>query len=633
MPRFLFLSLFSILIIFISEWGDQKSLSAGSKYITVKNIQGKWWLINQDGNPFFSIGMNNILPEDNEAKLGARHYNAMKKFKNLQDWTIETINLLTNIGYNTIGCWSSPLIYNQKILYTIVIEDPQSGLFKLIDIFGPNFEKIIDRAVTRFCLPHKDDPYLMGYFLGNDLFWYGDYAYYTGHNSYLFDRYFDLPASSPGKKKVAEFLQDYYKNISNFNNNWGTNFTEFSQITRTSLYQYTIKDLNTLRVEFLKIVAEHFYSVLHDKIRAVDPSHLIFSDRYANSVPEEVLKIGSKYCDIVSINYYKNLPDIDKKFLAALSFISGKPVIISEFTFRSMDNTSELKNVVGPDTTVSNQQERADHFKKYAMAFAELPFIVGYHWFQFFDEPQDGRVSDGEDSDYGIFDQFDRPYSLLIEAMKNTNPKIESIHSKSKIVIQAENIKFIYKTIVRTGKKNPAFGSIYLDPDTVQNSIVYSWGDTGNGARVEQQKKKNGLEVKFGTGDGWGCGISLLPPNYQKIGYFDASGFKGIKLRMSLPSKLKFIIILNESGADVPWKKDYPGANGADGESYSTDEDFGNSRITEYTYNFEDFNIRSIYGNQTGNHILDLQAINDIEISIPGSQGTGTILIENIQFY
>ncbi len=633
MPRIFINWLLIILFFIIPQWGISGNQVNESNYFTLKKIQGKWWFIKPDSKPLFSIGLNVVAFEDNYAKLGAKHYDAIKKSKKESAWAKETYNLLTNIGFNTMGCWSSPEIYKLNMPYTLLVEDVKSGVNKLVDIFDPNFEKIIEKAVLSLWAPHKDDPNLLGYFVGNDLFWYGDYPYYMGHNSYLFDIYFDLQASSAGKKRIIEFLRDKYKNIDNLNSSWNTSLNNFEDIAQSKLYQFTIKDINSIRNEFLTIVAERYYSVLTEKIRTIDKNHLIFSDRYANSVPETVLKTGGKYCDAVSINYYRNLPDIDRPFLAALSYIADKPLIISEFTFRSMDNTSGLLNRVGPDTTVSNQQDRADHFEKYAKAFSELPFVIGYHWFQFFDEPQDGRSTDGEDSNYGIVDLDGRPYIPLINAMRELNPKIEALHKNSTVSIPPNESRLTYKIKVREGKRNTAFDKYFLNPENIMSSIVNSWGDTGNGARADIQKNKNALVIQYNTGNGWGCGISLFPPDYQKIGYYDASGFKGIKIKMSLPAKLKFFLYMNESGVDQAWKKNYPGANGADGESYSADESFGNGKIIYYNYNFEDFNIRPIYGNQTGNKTIDLQAINDMEIALPGNQGAGTITINSIEFY
>ena len=398
--------------------------------------------------------------------------------------------------------------------------------------------------------------------------------------------------------------------------------------------QFNVKDINTIRSEFLSIVAEHFYSMITEKIRAVDKKHLIFSDRFANSVPEQVLKISGKYCDAVSFNYYKNLPDVDISFLETLYETVKKPILISEFTFRSMDNTSELKNSIGPDTTVASQEDRGKHYKVYSRSFARLPFIIGYHWFQFFDDPQDGRASNDEDDNYGIVDQSGRPYMTLMDAMQEANPLAFSDHKTSALTIKpTKNIFYIPPIKVRTGVKNSAFDPVYLNIKTLRDNIIIPWGDADNNARMVVQKRVENLLLWYSSGYGWGCGVTIFSLSHNIAGYYDASGYKGIKFRMSLPPKVRFFVYLNESGVKEPWQKSYPGANGADGESYSSDEAYGTGKVEDYYFDFDTFNIRPVWGNQTGNKTVDLQAINDFEISIPGRQNTGTAVIEKIELY
>ncbi len=621
--------LFSLFFIGLPAYAEQNPAATG--YFKLKMISGRWYFITPENTPFFSIGISGASAEDKDYKLGARHYNALVS-RSEKIWALETLNFLTNLGFNSIGAWSSQE-FTHNIPYFIIIEYKKTEKNKLVDIFGPDFENMINRIVKDTCSKIAGDHNLIGYFLGNDLNWYGDYSFYMGHESYLFDLYFDLAAHSAGKERVIEFLKTRYGTIEAFNKDWNLSEPDFNAISGLKMSQFNIHNINAIRKEFLKIAAERYYTVMIKSIRTFDNNHLIISDRFANSVPEETLAIAGKYCDVISINYYKNLPDIDRGFLAAIYNFTRKPVLISEFTFRSMDNTSGLRNRVGPDTTVPSQEERALHFKKYAMSFAGLPFIVGYHWFQFYDDPQDGRASDDEDSNYGIVDQLGRPYQPLIDAMRKTNPLVGAIHKACIITIPARNIFLTPRIIVRKGVNNPAFSAVYLDKNTLRNNITDTWGDSVNDGRMTAGKTSSFLLLHFDTGYGWGCGISVFSPVHQSYGYYDASGYKGIKIHAKIPSNLRFFIYLNESGVREPWKKNYPGANGADGESYSSDEAFGTGKTADYYFNFDSFNLRPVWGNQAGNNIMDLQALNDIEIAIPGSQYSGTIELSSIELY
>ncbi len=62
------------------------------------------------------------------------------------------------------------------------------------------------------------------------------------------------------------------------------------------------------------------------------------------------------------------------------------------------------------------QAERAQRLAQFLGSALELKYLVGYDWFQFFDESPQGRSFDGEDSDYGLVDIDGKPYEGLVAA-------------------------------------------------------------------------------------------------------------------------------------------------------------------------------------------------------------------------
>ena len=59
-----------------------------------------------------------------------------------------------------------------------------------------------------------------------------------------------------------------------------------------------------------------------------------------------------------------------------------------------------------------------------------LPEAVGYHWFEWVDEPKEGRF-DGEDSNYGLVDITDKPYQDLVETVRAANLAVLEAHKKA----------------------------------------------------------------------------------------------------------------------------------------------------------------------------------------------------------
>lgn len=72
-----------------------------------------------------------------------------------------------------------------------------------------------------------------------------------------------------------------------------------------------------------------------------------------------------------------------------------------------------------------------DEFTRYVHGLLDLPFMVGFHWFEHADEPKEGRF-DGENSNYGLVTIEDQPWEVLTRRMTQVNAGLESRHAKQK---------------------------------------------------------------------------------------------------------------------------------------------------------------------------------------------------------
>ena len=64
---------------------------------------------------------------------------------------------------------------------------------------------------------------------------------------------------------------------------------------------------------------------------------------------------------------------------------------------------------------------------RYVTELMELPYAVGFHWFEYADQPKEGR-GDGENCNYGLVNVEDKPWEILTQKMSEVNRKIEAIH-------------------------------------------------------------------------------------------------------------------------------------------------------------------------------------------------------------
>lgn len=614
----------------------EQGLVKGGRFFRIKKEQGRYWFESPERSRFISRGVNVALPADNAALPDAKSYNVEKKYSSRQEWAKKTLDRLKSWNFNTIGAWSDQETWKRDTAFTVMFYFPVPGVHRLCDVFDPDFEASAERMAKMKCRMYKDSKYLLGYFLDNELPWWGDYAWYTDHPSLLIDEYMILPDDAPGKKKVVEFFRKRYKDIKKFNAVWGTAFGNFQDIAKAASLDAVSRPTWKDRNDFAGLVAERYFSVLAGTLRKYDPNHLILGARFSGSPPDAVVEACGRHCDVVSVNYYCKSMRVNRALFDNIYFLAKKPVLITEFSYRAMENASGLENTLGADVTVARQEDRAAGYQKYIEQVMALPYIVGFHWFQYFDQSPQGRSFDGENSNYGIVDIYDREYKALVESMKSANQKADRIHSACATNYPAGYTPLYAIRVDDSGKKR-APGLAFLNLSGLKAEDIAVWGDEQTGGFVEISADKAGAPVRaeFESGGGWGCGFTFLPDTKpkNKDGTSDLRGFEGIKLTLSAPDKLVFNVFLNESGADAPGKALYTAFGQSDGESFTSEPLTGKGKFIEYRLNFRDFLLRFSWGNQDGNRRMDLEAMKSLDIYIPGLSGTGAIRIKSITLF
>lgn len=178
----------------------------------------------------------------------------------------------------------------------------------------------------------------------------------------------------------------------------------------------------------MELVSKRYFKVCHDAIRKHDPNHLILGCRFAFRPPDEVLKGCVGHVDVVSVNNYGWEPPLED--LRAINRLTGLPVMITEFSFKARD--SGLPNTRGAGTPLATQGDRAERFENYVVKILSEPYVVGYHWFQYSDQPAQGRF-DGENSNFGLVNIEDEPWVILVTRVTSVNLRAELIHAESTV--------------------------------------------------------------------------------------------------------------------------------------------------------------------------------------------------------
>jgi len=85
------------------------------------------------------------------------------------------------------------------------------------------------------------------------------------------------------------------------------------------------------------------------------------------------------------------------------------------------ENASGDPNSVKAFPIVETQAQRAAAFATDIRQMAQVPWVVGAHWFQFYDEPPAGR-GDGEDCNMGLIDIHGGVYGGMVRAAAAAHP-------------------------------------------------------------------------------------------------------------------------------------------------------------------------------------------------------------------
>ncbi len=419
--------------------------SAG--YFELAQSNGRWWLVTPSGYAFFSLGVNTVHPwsaypqssylQNVDALYGGGYER--------QPWIDVTRSRLRAWGFNTIGGFSWVSLYDEGLPYAIDLDlscgsghSSCATAFprvneKFPDVFDPRFAASVQATLQDWDPASgrgiKDewinDPYLVGYWLDNELWWWHDSVVVVDLRAEtVVEDFIEHNCAWAGKAAWVDHLRERYSNnISTLNAAWGSSYGSFGQLcdVLTVSSSGATQDKNS----FLTKVAQRYYDVTVTAVRARDPNHLVLGTRFAESVPSPVLPATSA-CDALGINYYVGIRpyELPTKFRDTMTHwynLSGKPFIVSEFSFRSPD--SGLPGSRGGAYSVNTRAERADGYRNFFHYASGSPNVVGLHWFQYVDQPVQGRY-DGEDNNTGLVDEADAPYPELVEAVSETNTHV-----------------------------------------------------------------------------------------------------------------------------------------------------------------------------------------------------------------
>lgn len=397
----------------VSKYGgylDTKAEATG--FFRVEKIDGKWWFIDPEGHYFISTGSTGIGAGGSFARVEGREYiykefvpeeltqagkrlgkasfftwNLNRRFgpDYYQKWMDFTIRRMDDWGLNTIANWSDATLGHTKgkpYVATLSGWGFEAKTMGMPDVYAPDYTEKVNEAAARQCAPLKNDPYLLGYFVGNEPPW-------PGREMELVKVILEGD-ETPMKAALQKYL--------------------------------TGGDTPERRKAFIYNTYTRFITIVNKAIEKHDPNHLNLGLRFGGDPPIDLVKASASIgFDVFSLNIYGYSAYSDR--LNKIDELTGLPIIIGEFHF----GTPGRGLSPGLKQTVS-QEERGVAYRYYVENAVAHPSLIGTHWFQWWDQPSTGR-GDGENYNIGLVDVTDRPYKELIDAARETHKRLYEIHS------------------------------------------------------------------------------------------------------------------------------------------------------------------------------------------------------------
>ena len=390
------------------EYGGFKGTRANATgYFRVERIDGRWWFVDPDGHLFLSTGVNGVGTasgtrlqgrEDLFAALppgqagppsrGASFYtwNLQRRHGDTwrAKWAEAAARRLSAWGFNSIHYWGpraggagseEPRVpYAQMLRWQL-----GPVIMGMPDVYAEDFARRVDEAAATQLDARSRDPWMLGYFIGNEPSW-------PGRESQLVDLLLAAPASELQARAKAHLAAG---------------------------------DTPERRKAFVVAAFRRYLEVINAAVRKHAPNHLNLGIRFGGDPHPEVLQAARGF-DVFSINIYRYAPP--RETLDRVYNVAQRPMLIGEFHIGVPE-----RGLAPGLVQAMNQAERGIAYRYYVEQAMSHPAMIGTHWFQWVDQPATGR-NDGENYNIGFVDVTDQPYPELVAAAEATHARLLSVH-------------------------------------------------------------------------------------------------------------------------------------------------------------------------------------------------------------
>lgn len=390
-------------------------IDEGTGFFRTEKVDERWWFVDPEGYLFLSHGVNVVQPggggnavriderpnlwkelppkgkgfdpeQPDRASFGV--WNLHRRYgENYREKAIDNIfNRMNRWGLNTIANWSRDEVRLQnRIPFMTQLGGLgiDGSLMGLADVYAPGFEEKIDTAVERSTERYRDNPWLIGYFTGNEPAW-------QGIELRVIDLILEESDDRPIKQELIRYLNE--------------------------------GDTPERRVDFVHETFRKFIETVDDALKRHSPGHLNLGIRFGGGAHEDVLELCKGVFDVFSFNSYTLAPS--HELMDMFMEVTDMPLMIGEYHFGTVD-----RGMSQSLWQVDTQEDRGIAYRHYTETAYAHPGLIGTSYFQWPDQDLTGRRYDGENLNCGLIDVTDRPYPHLVEAISETSKQLYDVHS------------------------------------------------------------------------------------------------------------------------------------------------------------------------------------------------------------
>ncbi len=393
-------------------------------FFHMERIDGRDWPIDPTGRAVILAGTQHIKPGGTHSDaVGYSPYGRFvaTNYPSVNAWADETLARLNDWGFTMLGNACAlgvlahktlPHVRNIQLGQRVSRGDPDWYIrewgFKpcsaLPNVFHPDFAAACEWRAREMCAPYKDDPWLIGWFIDNELAWWGTSKRIESTGVYALVA--KLPKTHSARKVLDAFLAERDLEVG-------------PDVPRQA------------KVDFLRLYARTYYEKTSSAIRKADPNHMVLGSRYAglDGAAPVVWEEAGKCCDVVTFNCYPwadlgsgivydvegGVPMTER--LREYYGYAKAPLMITEWSFPALDHGHPC--LVGAGQRFRTQKERVEATMLFAKTLLADPHVAGYDYFKWNDQPKTGssRFSP-EDCNYGLVNDFGVPYEGITQAFK-----------------------------------------------------------------------------------------------------------------------------------------------------------------------------------------------------------------------